>query len=186
MDSFIDRFPIVLFRINIRYFIVAGIAFFIFYVLLKKIIQHQKIQQKWPKTKDYYREVFYSVISMSIFSLIATLTITTFSPYTQLYFNLSDASTAYFLFSILLMVFLHDTYFYWSHRFMHIPQVYRFIHLTHHQSTNPSPWTSYAFHPIEAIIEACIIPLIAIVIPAHPFAIVLFFFFKSSTMYMDI
>ena len=50
---------------------------------------------------------------------------------------------------------------------MHLPKVYRSVHLIHHKSTNPSPWTAYAFHPLEAILEACIIPLMTFIIPVH-------------------
>uniref|UniRef100_UPI0025DAB667 sterol desaturase family protein n=1 Tax=Marivirga sp. TaxID=2018662 RepID=UPI0025DAB667 len=39
-------------------------------------------------------------------------------------------------------------------------------------------WTAYAFHPLEAILEAGIIALIAFTIPTHRSAIVIFFIFQ--------
>ena len=36
-----------------RYFIIAGLAFLLFYVVLKKLLAHKKIQQRYPKTADY-------------------------------------------------------------------------------------------------------------------------------------
>ncbi|RYF77608.1 MAG: fatty acid hydroxylase family protein, partial [Cytophagaceae bacterium] len=50
-------------------------------------------------------------------------------------------------------------------------------HLVHHKSTNPSPWAAYAFHPLEAIVEAAIVPLATFVLPLHPFTILAFLFF---------
>ena len=35
---------------------------------------------------------------------------------------------------------------------MHHPKLFRLFHRTHHQSTDPSPWTSFAFSPLEAIV----------------------------------
>jgi len=40
---------------------------------------------------------------------------------------------------------------------MHHKKLFRWFHLVHHQSTNPSPWAAYAFHPLEAVVEAGII-----------------------------
>ena len=47
---------------------VAGIAFIIFYILLRTIARNKKIQYKYPKLKDYAREIGYSVMTISIFS----------------------------------------------------------------------------------------------------------------------
>jgi len=103
---------------------------------------------------------------------------TVFVPYSQLYPNISDYGWGYYVFSIIVMMFIHDTYFYWLHRLMHHPFLYRQVHLVHHKSTNPSPWASYSFHPIEAILEAAIAVIIAFVIPCHFTAIISFFFFQ--------
>lgn len=178
MDAFFDRLPHALLRINSRYFIVAGVAFILFYVILKNVLRHRKIQQKWPNRSEYFREIFTSLISMSIFGVMASLTFSVLTPFTQLYFDITERSNLYFWSSIIVMVFIHDTYFYWTHRFMHLPFIYRHVHLTHHRSTNPSPWTAYSFHPLEAVIEAGIIFVIAVLIPAHPLAIIIFFLFQ--------
>jgi len=76
------------------------------------------------------------------------------------------------------MFVIHDTYFYWIHRLMHLPAFYRTVHLIHHKSTNPSPWTAYAFHPLEAVLEAGIIPVIAFTLPVHIEALGWFFLFQ--------
>jgi sterol desaturase/sphingolipid hydroxylase (fatty acid hydroxylase superfamily) len=35
----------------------------------------------------------------------------------------------------------------------------------HHRSTNPSPWAALAFHPLEAVVEAGIFPVLLMVMP---------------------
>ena len=57
---------------------------------------------------------------------------------------------------------------------MHHPSVYKWLHKVHHLSTNPSPWAAYAFHPLEAVVEAGIVVLIVFVMPAHPMAVSFF------------
>ena len=45
------------------------------------------------------------------------------------------------------------THFYFTHVTLHaVPFLYRHVHRHHHESTNPGPWSSTSFHPIEAII----------------------------------
>lgn len=164
-------------HVGMRYFIVAGSAFILLYVLFRKAMNNRKIQSKFPQITDYGRDFFYSIITIFIFSLVAVLTLRTFADYTLIYYEISDMPVWYYWSSILLMFVLHDFYFYWIHRMMHLPKFYRHFHKVHHTSTNPSPWTAYSFHPLEAILEAGIIPLIAITIPAHRSAIVIFFIF---------
>ena len=178
MQDFIDIFPSVALRINSRYFIFAGCSFLLFYVLLKNKLQSRKIQDDFPAKTEYRREIIFSLISMSIFALIATFIFSVARPYTFLYQDINQYGYPYFFLSIGLMVLIHDAYFYWMHRLMHHPFLYRKIHLIHHRSTNPSPWTAYAFHPIEAVIEAGILVLIVFVLPCHVMALISFFLFQ--------
>ena len=60
---------------------------------------------------------------------------------------------------------------------IHHPLFYRVVHKTHHLSTNPSPWAAMAFHPLESVLEAGIIVLVAFLFPVHPLAIGIFLLF---------
>jgi len=77
-----------------------------------------------------------------------------------------------------LMILIHDTYFYWLHRVMHMPWLFKTFHLVHHRSTNPSPWAAYAFHPLEAIAQSLIIVIFLFTIPLHSIHLRLFFVFS--------
>lgn len=160
------------------YFTFATIAFVLFYIILKKPMWFRKVQQKMPKISDYGRDIFYSMISVSIFATIALFTFYFLGDYTNVYPDISEYGWGYYLFTWAFMLFVHDTYFYWMHRFMHHPKMFKYIHLVHHKSTNPSPWTAYAFHPLEATLEALIIPIFAFSIPIHGPAIGMFFLFQ--------
>jgi len=42
-----------------------------------------------------------------------------------------------------------DMHVYWTHRILHIPILYKYIHKTHHLSFNPEPFSSLSMHPVE-------------------------------------
>jgi sterol desaturase/sphingolipid hydroxylase (fatty acid hydroxylase superfamily) len=57
---------------------------------------------------------------------------------------------------------------------MHSPRVFKYVHLGHHRSISPTPWSIYAFQPLEAVIQFTSISLIAIFVPLHPIALLAF------------
>jgi Delta7-sterol 5-desaturase len=166
-------------KIGGRYFIIAGIAFLLFYVLVRKKISFKKIQQRYPGRNDYIREIGYSVITILIFACVPLLLIRNdaMRPYTTFYDDISRHGQLYFWTAFPLMLIMHDTYFYWTHRLMHHPRLFKWFHLVHHKSTNPSPWAAYAFHPLEAIVEAGIAVLFLFTIPIHTYHLPFFFLF---------
>ncbi len=176
------EFGILIFFANLlRYILLAGTAFLVFYVIFKKKFLLSKIQQKFPKNKDYYREIGYSFITFLIFTLVgASLYNPMVRPYTNTYYHVSDHGHFYLFLSFFVMIIMHDTYFYWAHRFMHHPKVFRFFHHVHHQSTNPSPWASFSFQPTEAIVEAGIFIIFAFSIPLHFYVLIAFLIFMTA------
>lgn len=162
-----------------RYFLVAGIAFLLFYFLLKHRVLYKKIQKIYPKNKDYFREIFYSLLTICIFSLASIFLFfnPAITPHTTLYHNISDYGWTYYFLAFPLMLVMHDTYFYFTHRLMHHKYLFKWFHLVHHQSTNPSPWAAYAFHPLEALVEIGVVFVFAFTIPIHRTHLMIFFFF---------
>jgi sterol desaturase/sphingolipid hydroxylase (fatty acid hydroxylase superfamily) len=69
--------------------------------------------------------------------------------------------------SVLVYLFVQDTCFYWSHRWMHRPRWFRIAHAVHHESRPPTAWTAMSFHPIEALTGAVVVPLLVFVVPIH-------------------
>jgi sterol desaturase/sphingolipid hydroxylase (fatty acid hydroxylase superfamily) len=176
----LEQWPVYFTVFMLRYLIIAGIAFLIFYVWYKHRFLLRRIQQKFPTRKDYIREVSYSVITTAIFATIAILLASDWiGPYTKIYKHISDKGIPYFLLSIVLSIFIHDTYFYWTHRLMHHPKLFKVFHLVHHKSTNPSPWAAFSFHPLEAIVEAGVIFVIVFLIPIHIYALAIFLVFMT-------
>jgi Delta7-sterol 5-desaturase len=161
--------------ISYRYMMIAGLAYLIFYVILKNKVINRKIQEQFPSWKDKVREMLFSFQTIIIFGGVAALIYGPFFEYTNIYREVDKFGWAYLIFTIPVMFIIHDTYFYWMHRAIHHPKLFKSVHLIHHKSTNPSPWASYAFHPIESVLEAAILPIIAFTIPVHISAFLFFF-----------
>ena len=48
------------------------------------------------------------------------------------------------------------------------------MHGLHHASRHPTPWAAYAFHPVEAVVQAAFLPLFLLAVPVHAGVIVVF------------
>lgn len=165
--------------IGIRYFVLAGLATLVFYVLLKRAMRRRKLQTKNPKLDDFAREIGYSTMTIAIFALVplAILDVPFITNKTTFYTKISQHGWLYFFLAFPLMFFIHDTYFYFTHRLMHHKKLFRAFHLVHHKSTNPSPWAAYSFHPLEALVEAGVFVVFMFTIPIHKLHLLIFFFF---------
>jgi len=170
-----NQFYAILLIIFIRYLVLASAAFLVFYYIKKSAWSFKKIQVKFPVLSDYQREFLFSVSTSLIFAVLGYLFF--FGPvakYTFIYKDIHAHSLLYFFFSVVLTLIIHDTYFYWTHRLMHHPRLFKYFHKVHHLSTNPSPWAAMAFHPLEAVVEFGIIAIVPFLFPIHPLAIALF------------
>jgi len=115
------------------------------------------------------REIGWSLASAVIYGLPAGIVAWGWQArgWTRIY----DDAAAYPLWwmpvSLLLCLFLHDTWFYWTHRWMHVPRVFRAIHAVHHDSRPPTAWAAMSFHPGEALTGAFVIPALVFILPLH-------------------
>lgn len=159
----------------IRYFVLAGIPFLIFYRLLTKRFSSSKIQQRFAKSKTFRREILHSMqTSMIIGITIAIMLGTPLRAYVNVYTDINAYPLWWLPVSFIIAIIVHDTYFYWTHRAIHHPKLFKHIHLEHHKSTNPSPWTSYSLHFLEGALEAMVGPILLLIIPFHPIVLYLF------------
>jgi sterol desaturase/sphingolipid hydroxylase (fatty acid hydroxylase superfamily) len=159
----------------LRYILIAGTAFFIFYKWFPSYFSKNKIQPKLVKTKDFIREILHSAQTTVVIAVVSVLIFTTpLATYTQVYYNLSDKPLWWIPLSVVIMLIIHDTYFYWMHRTVHHPKLFKHIHLVHHKSTNPTPFASYSFHIFESILEGLIAPILLFTLPLHPLSLVIF------------
>ena len=153
-----------------RYLLFAGTAYLLYYVIKRKDWLFMKIQQKFPQRQQIVTEFTYSLLTFLVFACIVVfikfLSTNNILP-TKIYRQFSEHSVAYYVFTTAFVIFFHDAYFYWIHRLMHHPLFYERVHKVHHLSKDPTPWASFAFHPIEAVLEIGFVPLLIFTLPLH-------------------
>lgn len=115
------------------------------------------------------REILWSLASAAIYGVPAGIIAWGWQNrgWTLIYRDIGDYPVWYLPLSVLLYLFAHDTWFYWTHRLMHRPWWFRLAHAVHHASRPPTAWAAMAFHPIEALTGAIVIPLLVFLIPIH-------------------
>jgi sterol desaturase/sphingolipid hydroxylase (fatty acid hydroxylase superfamily) len=158
--------------INFRYWVFASLAWVLLY--------RQSVFGRWREpiikslaTKpQQMMEMKYSFCSSFIFAGSGLLMGCLWQKgLTRIYLDLSTWDLLYLPLSAFLLAFLHDTYFYWTHRWLHLPKIFKAFHAIHHASRETSPWTSFSFHPMESTINALALPLIVLILPLHPLVI---------------
>ncbi len=62
------------------------------------------------------------------------------------------------------VLLFNDAWFYFWHRLLHHPKLFRHVHAVHHKSVDVNPFSSYSFHWIEGfILGAWVLPIIIFV-----------------------
>jgi sterol desaturase/sphingolipid hydroxylase (fatty acid hydroxylase superfamily) len=92
----------------------------------------------------------------------------------RIYFEDDGYPLAYSIAAAVMLIVLQDTWFYWTHRALHHPLLYRRFHQVHHKSRYPTPYTSYAFDSGEAFTNAIYILVAGLIFP-YPIWALLYF-----------
>lgn len=115
------------------------------------------------------REIGWSLASAAIYGVPAGVVAWGWAErgWTRVYTDVGAFPIWWLPLSVLAYLFVHDTWFYWTHRFMHRPRWFRIAHAVHHDSRPPTAWAAMSFHPVEALTGAIVIPALVFVIPIH-------------------
>jgi lathosterol oxidase len=58
--------------------------------------------------------------------------------WTKIYLEVEAYPLWYLLASGVAVILLYETHYYWLHRAMHIPAIFRIVHKVHHESIHPT------------------------------------------------
>lgn len=173
-----------------RYFLVAGLFYSGFYLWAPQKWEARKINQRNYKPGQFKKEVGWSTLTALIFALSGTLTLLLWQKgFTRVYLEYNEYPLWWLPLSLIIAMVLHETYYYWLHRWMHYPKIFRIVHKVHHDSNITSPWTAFSFHPIEGVFQAVFLPLLLLFLPLHLHVILLqltIMTFSSVINHLDI
>ena len=118
--------------------------------------RRQRMERRW------------SLLSALIYALPAAAVLLLYrNGGTAIYADASAYPLWWLPLSIFIYLFLHDTWFYWTHRLMHRRALFPIFHKVHHDSRPPTAWAAMSFHWTESVTGAVLIPALALFIPIH-------------------
>ena len=78
----------------------------------------------------------------------------------------------WFVSTLILLPIWSAFHFYWVHRLLHVPALYKHVHSLHHRNVSVGPWSGFSMHPVEHLLY-CSSLCIHWIVPTDP--ILLFF-----------
>lgn len=88
--------------------------------------------------------------------------------------SITDAPI-WFVVCFFVIRFWQSFHFYWIHRLIHLPWLYKKVHHLHHRNTSVGPWSGLSMHPVEHVVYYSGI-LIHFVLPSHPIHVIFHLF----------
>jgi Delta7-sterol 5-desaturase len=121
------------------------------------------------RTAQIRTEIGWSLASCIIYAIPAGFAAWAWQAqgWTRIYTDVGARPLWWLPLSVLVYLLIHDCWFYWTHRWMHRPALFRVAHAVHHASRPPTAWAAMSFHPLEAVTGAVIIPLLVFLVPIH-------------------
>lgn len=78
-----------------------------------------------------------------------------------------SANPVWFVACFVLIPVWSSFHFYWIHRVLHWPPLYRLVHSLHHRNVSIGPWSGISMHPVEHVLYFSSV-LIHFVVASHP------------------
>ncbi|EGN99163.1 hypothetical protein SERLA73DRAFT_137362 [Serpula lacrymans var. lacrymans S7.3] len=147
--------------IHCLYFIFAGLSYQ--FIFNHDMMRHPRFLKNQVKLEIQ--------TSLRSFPWMMLLTLPWFQAevmgYSKLYNSIDDYGAAYFWLSIPCFLLFTDYSVYWVHRILHHPMLYKTFHKPHHKWIIPTPFASYAFHPVDGYLQSVPYHLFVFMFPLH-------------------
>lgn len=126
------------------------VSYLVFFGPFRRIFSARLIQ---TQSQGSQRRLLLHDLGFTLLNLTIVITLTTFIVQwlfsSSLITVLQSPSPGTTVAQFILYFFAFDLYYYLLHRLLHTKYLYKYVHSYHHQSTRPTPLTSYAVHPAE-------------------------------------
>jgi sterol desaturase/sphingolipid hydroxylase (fatty acid hydroxylase superfamily) len=132
----------------------------------------------WFKSQNIDNFLRTFLISIPIWTVVESVTFWAFANGYGIWLN-PETHWLWLAVLIFLAPALHEVHFYCGHWLLHQGVLYKWIHSVHHNSVNPSPWSSMSMHPVESTFFFAEM-MWHLIIPSNPFVAL---FQLTSTAY---
>lgn len=120
----------------------------------------------WFKSQNIDNFLRTYLFGISMWTLVEVLMLWTFANGYAPWVSWND-HPLYLAFLVFIAPAIHEVHFFIIHRAIHWPPLYKWVHSVHHNSINPSPWSSLSMHPVETFIYHAM-AFWHLVIPSNP------------------
>ncbi len=188
----LNEFKLLFYRITIynfgRYFLFALGTYLVFWYLIPAAKKF-RIQNATFTKLEIKRDIFFSMITCVVYTLTGVVTFNpNFRGWSKLYIFVEQYGYWWLAVSLPILVILQDFSFYWIHRLLHTKYFHK-IHKIHHDSTNPSPFSIFLFHPLEALMQAAFTTTVIFILPIQFHVYLLFMFlvtFQNTFLHLGL
>ncbi|KAK3294106.1 uncharacterized protein B0H64DRAFT_324900 [Chaetomium fimeti] len=141
-------------RQSISIFLVTWLSSSLFYLLFGTVCYYRNFDQSLKKQPKFRPNQIRSEITASLTALLVfnVLTVPIFVAQVRGFakiYAFGTGSAWYEVAQYPLFVLFSDTCMYWLHRAFHHPVLFRMAHYKHHMFVIPTPFSAYAFDPLE-------------------------------------
>ena len=157
------------FGFGLRYLVLCGGLFWLLY--RRHVLARFKIQEAAPPAAHVRHELLWSVsntVCTGMFTVLLYWVVS--NGHSMMYFDVREYGWGWFVLSIPLGTLGFDAWFYWQHRALHTPWLFRHAHAIHHRMHNPTPFAAFAHHPVETFAEDFYFLVLVMLVPMHPLA----------------
>ena len=172
--TFITSLVLICVIVFVRYIVLSAAYHWMVSKYGQKTLKHRLLFPPRNNTKQIKRELVLSSYSAVIFSVVGMIVLVLYQlGYTKVYTDIYEYPLWYIPVSIVVYLLIHDFYYYWLHKWMHVSPLLRKYHMAHHQSVRTTAFTSFSFHPVESVLQAIILPAIIMVLPMSLIAVLI-------------
>lgn len=155
-----------------RYFLAAGSCWFLLRFCAPRAATASSQRNEKRIREGIRHDIGLSVLSAAVFALAAAAVLWLHAQgITRLYAEADPSNWWYLVVSYVFVLILQDGVFYATHRLFHHPALYATFHRGHHRSRRPTPWTSFAFDPPEAMVQSLFLVGVVMLVPLHLFTL---------------
>jgi sterol desaturase/sphingolipid hydroxylase (fatty acid hydroxylase superfamily) len=147
-----------------RYAVGASLVAGLVWLLRRTSWNSRKIQKREATSSDIRREIAASVRTVLVYVVVSMFVI--WGARHGVFHAIEASFGLWGNLGLLAAILLaHDTYFYWAHRAMHHPKLFKTFHRFHHRTVTPTAWAAYSFAIPEAFVMAIFMPIWLFFVP---------------------
>jgi Delta7-sterol 5-desaturase len=150
----------------ISYFAIVGMFYFVLWKWGAERFRGARIQAKRrTDSKQIRTEIKNTVIVLIVSSPLSLIIATLYaSGATKLTTAAATIGWPWIVLTLVGLLVFNDAWFYFWHRLLHHPKLFRYVHAVHHKSVDVNPFSSYSFHWFEGIVlGAWVLPVVLFV-----------------------